>query len=96
MSRIGQLKRNGASWDSGGPLRPRKMKPVILPGGRQAAKSGRGADPARVWDGTREPALADVFADPVVWKVMDRDGLTLQDLAAVVRNTRERLATRDA
>jgi len=95
MTRIGQLKRTGTSWETGGPTRARKMKPVILPGGRQPGGGALGVDPARLWDGTREPALADVFADPVVWKVMDRDGLTLQDLATVVRNTRERLATRD-
>ncbi len=95
MTRIGQLKRNGASWENGSPVRARKLKPVIIPGSRQSVGGRISADPARSWDGTREPALAEVFADPVVWKVMDRDGLTLQDLATVVRNTRERLAARD-
>ncbi|MBB4266786.1 hypothetical protein [Roseospira visakhapatnamensis] len=95
MARIGQLKRIGTAWDTGPSQKVRTIKPAIIPGSVQAVASGLRADPARLWDGTREPSLDDVFADPMVWKVMDRDGLTLQDLTTVVRCTRERLAALD-
>jgi len=67
--------------------------PKGLPGSVLGLGSEARLDPARIWDSNREPTLADVLADPLVWKVMDRDGLTPQDVAVVMASTRERLTT---
>jgi|GEM_PF-3386093 len=96
MPRIGSLKRSGTAWDKEVSRRAHVPGPVLRPGTAPLAEAGRRSEMCRQWDGILEPALHDVFADPVVWQVMERDGLTLHDLTAMVRRTRERLASQQA
>lgn len=41
-----------------------------------------------------EPALKDVFTDPVMLAVLKRDGLTVDDVMQVVRQYRKKTAPR--
>jgi hypothetical protein len=54
---------------------------------RQAALIGG----AHIWENDHEPDLASVLADPIVGLVMTRDGLSPDDVAGVIRQTRDRL-----
>lgn len=52
-----------------------------------------GAAPAPSWDDGLEPDLESVLSDPIVGLVMDRDGLTVDEVAIIARRTRDRLRT---
>ncbi|MQX38358.1 hypothetical protein [Roseospira navarrensis] len=45
------------------------------------------------WDQDQEPDLDSLLSDPLVGLVMNRDGLSPEDVAGFVRHARERLMT---
>jgi hypothetical protein len=58
------------------------------------AARNRPSDDARWGTAGREPHLDDVFRDPIVHLVMRRDGVTLEQLRAVVAQARAALRGR--
>jgi hypothetical protein len=70
-------------------------RPRVDTRGLTSAAGTVAADP-QIWDHDQEPDLDSLLADPLVGLVMNRDGLSPEDVAHYVHSARARLATRAA
>lgn len=93
------VQRHPHPWRAGTPHRASSHRSRLEPrGGSVRTGAGRGGMrgdsrvmPCHVWDSDHEPDLASMLTDPIVGLVMDRDGLSPEDVAAVMGSTRARL-----
>lgn len=77
-------------------MRTRRIK-AIPPrlgslGSAAALFGGLGRKSASAYLGNGEPALADVMADPMILRLMARDGVAVDSLKSLIEDVRARLA----
>ncbi|KIL98015.1 hypothetical protein CCC_01076 [Paramagnetospirillum magnetotacticum MS-1] len=55
------------------------------------APGGRSALAIAYYEGCAEPTLDEVMADPIIHRLMDRDGVALESLTTLIAEVRGRL-----
>ncbi|WP_043745632.1 hypothetical protein [Paramagnetospirillum magneticum] len=68
-------------------------QPAEVPTARRfsAALGGRSARAIAYYSGGREPSLDEVMSDPIVHRLMARDGVALESLTTLIAEVRGRL-----